>query len=70
MPVPGRAKEPGKTTYLVPTADGTAFGGKEGLTIANITDGTSNTIMIVEAAPEKAVIWTKPDDLKVDLKSR
>jgi prepilin-type processing-associated H-X9-DG protein len=26
----------------------------------------SNTIMAVEATREKAVIWTKPDDLKVD----
>lgn len=59
--------EPGKTTYLVPTAVGTAFGGKEGIKFQEITDGTSNTIMIVEASPERAVVWTRPDDLKVDL---
>ncbi len=33
---------------------------------ANITDGTSNSIMIAEAA--EAVIWTKPDDLVYDPK--
>jgi hypothetical protein len=48
-----------------------AFTGKHGLlkagnklTIATITDGTSNTLMCVEAA--KPVIWTKPDDLVFD----
>lgn len=32
----------------------------------NITDGTSNTIQVVEADPEAAVVWTQPDDLAVD----
>ena len=59
--------EPGKTVYLAPAAEGTAFGGKEALQFSKIVDGTSNTIMIVEATPEKAVVWTKPDDLNVDL---
>jgi Protein of unknown function (DUF1559) len=33
---------------------------------AQITDGTSNSLMIVEAA--EAVVWTKPDDLVYDPK--
>jgi hypothetical protein len=32
-----------------------------GLPLSNITDGTSNTLMVVEAA--EPVIWTKPDEL-------
>lgn len=32
-----------------------------------VTDGISNTIMLVESTAERAVIWTKPDDLAVDL---
>ena len=32
----------------------------------DITDGTSNTIMVVEANPDHAVVWSKPDDLLVD----
>ena len=30
-------------------------------------DGTSNTIMIVQAAAAKAVVWTKPDDFAFDI---
>ncbi len=33
----------------------------------DITDGTSNTLMVAEVAPEHAVFWTKPDDWEVDL---
>jgi hypothetical protein len=70
--VPGGLKvDDGKTCYLVPTGDSTAFpkgsaGSARGLTLASITDGTSNTIMAIEAAPDKAVPWTKPEDWELD----
>jgi Protein of unknown function (DUF1559) len=35
--------------------------------IREITDGTSNTIMLVEADDQHAVVWTKPGELEVDL---
>jgi len=35
--------------------------------LANITDGTSNTILLVEA--KNMVIWTKPDDVPFDPKA-
>ncbi len=57
-----------KTNYLVPRGDETIFPDGKQLRFADITDGMSNTIMVVEAADDQAVIWTKPDDLKVDLK--
>jgi hypothetical protein len=61
----GRA---GMTTYLAPAGKELVFTGQEdGTSIKDITDGTSNTIMLVDAADEKAIIWTKPDDLTVDL---
>jgi prepilin-type processing-associated H-X9-DG protein len=44
-------------------ADG-ANPGAGGIGLADITDGTSNTIMVVEA--EKGVPWTKPDELEFD----
>ena len=37
------------------------LGGPEQL--ANITDGTSNTLMVVEA--KAPVVWSKPDDLQL-----
>lgn len=56
----------GMTTYVVPTGEGTVFGGKESLRDQDIRDGTSKTIMVVNVTPERAVIWTKPDDLAVN----
>jgi len=38
-----------------------------GMGIREIKDGTSNTVLVVEVAPENAVIWTKPADWEVDL---
>lgn len=56
---------PGHTAYLVPVGPGLVFGGKEGTPISAMKDGTSNTILVLEATAEKAVPWTKPADLKI-----
>jgi prepilin-type processing-associated H-X9-DG protein len=57
--------EPGKTNYLAVVGEQCAMNGtKDGINIRNIADGTSNTIMIVEADPAEAVEWTKPDDFE------
>ncbi|MFQ5733265.1 MAG: DUF1559 domain-containing protein, partial [Planctomycetaceae bacterium] len=65
----GKAKNPGTTRFLAPIGPKNVFDGKPiGIRIRDITDGTSNTIMIVEAAPESAVVWTKPDDVVINAK--
>ena len=57
--------EPGMTTYLVPRGPSTIFPDAEGVTIKGIEDGTSTTILVVDAAADHAVVWTEPDDWEV-----
>ncbi len=61
-----RLRAEGKTTLLVPVGKQTIFGPKDGVPIRDITDGTSTTILIVDADEGQAVVWTRPDDLNVD----
>jgi uncharacterized protein (TIGR03067 family) len=63
-PVRGKTKEPYSTYYQVFTGPGTAFEGDKKIRFADIPDGSSNTILIVEAG--EAVPWTKPQDLPYD----
>jgi hypothetical protein len=61
--IPGDEIQPGYTRYQVFVGNGAAFDANmlQPLSIASFTDGTSNTILIVEA--EKPVPWTKPEDI-------
>ena len=52
------------SAYFVLVGPGTIFEGTEGIRIREITDGTSNTIMIVEA--KRNIPWTKPEDIPFD----
>ena len=61
-----KTKDKYATSYQVFTGGGTIFEGPEGISIAEIPDGTSNTTMIAEAA--EAVPWTKPVDLTYNAK--
>jgi hypothetical protein len=61
-----RAK-PGHTTYLAPAGKDLFLSGTA-LKLQEFKDGTSNTILIVDADDAVAVPWTKPDDLPIDPK--
>jgi RNA polymerase sigma factor (sigma-70 family) len=63
-PLAGKMKEKYTTFYQVFIGKGTIFEGTEGMGFSDITDGTSATVAIVEAA--EAVPWTKPADLPYD----
>ncbi len=65
-PLTGKTKEKYATFYQVFVGKGALFEGKEGMSISDITDGTSCTIAIIESA--QAVPWTKPADLPYDSK--
>ncbi len=56
----------GKTRVMLFTGKGAAFDGGKKIRVADITDGSSMTILCVEAGPDKAVPWTKPEDLPFD----
>lgn len=60
-PVEGEVK-PGHTVYLMFQGEGTLLDGKP-KSFASLTDGTSNTIAVIEVSPERAVPWTKPVDI-------
>lgn len=57
---------PNKTVYQAIVGKGAAFEDEGGLPLRAFTDGTSNTVVVAEVAPEKAVPWTKPEDWKFD----
>jgi len=63
---PGQKGAKGTTVYLAADGKGSVFEGPKPVGFAAIADGTSNTIMVVEADDDRAVVWTKPEDLKYD----
>lgn len=59
-------KDATKTYYKVFAGPGAPFDPSKKVKIADIVDGTSNTIGVVEAGPP--VEWSKPDDIAYDPK--
>lgn len=55
--------EKGKTRFVSFAGEGALFGQSKGPSFADVRDGTSNTLLFVEAGLDKGVIWTKPEDL-------
>ena len=70
---PRAAAPPGMTYYKVFTPAPksqfkTFFGTTTGMSVADVVDGTSNTIMVVEGGGP--VTWTQPDDIVYDPKGK
>jgi len=64
--LPNNLSKPGETHYRVLVGGDSMWDWVQGVTFAQITDGTSNTWMVVEA--DEGVPWTKPDELEFDPK--
>ncbi len=62
-------KDPVKTALHVFTGPGAPFADDKAPGLFSITDGSSNTILAVEAGPDTAEIWTKPEGLDFDPKN-
>jgi RNA polymerase sigma factor (sigma-70 family) len=59
---PGKGEE-GRTYLQVFTGPDSLFDGTKRMKFTDITDGLSNTLLVVEA--KEPVTWTRPDDLKL-----
>ena len=60
---------PGHTTFQAPVGKGTVFGGEKACRMYQISDGTSNTIALLQTKLELAVPWTAPQDCRFDPKN-
>lgn len=60
-PLPGTVKDPSLTFYQVFVGKDCVFEEHQHIGLLQITDGSSNTILVVEAG--EPVPWTKPEDL-------
>jgi len=59
--------QPGHTDLMAPLSESSLFG-RRGLPckIQDISDGMSNTLMVISAPAGKTTVWTKPEDLIVN----
>lgn len=63
---PSRKTQPGYTVYQVPLSDESLLRQTEPTKMAQITDGTSNTILALETSVDAAVPWTAPQDYQIN----
>lgn len=59
----------GHTRFLAPSGKDTFWETEGGLTTKQIADGIEMTICAVRVRADRSVIWTKPDDLSLDLEA-
>ncbi len=56
----------GKTVFLAISGEGTVFHKDQKTKFSDIADGSSNTVLFVEADESEAVNWTEPTDWQFD----
>ncbi|TWU20825.1 DUF1559 domain-containing protein [Bythopirellula polymerisocia] len=64
------APQEGRTNYLGVKGKGMAFSGeKEGRKLREFSDGTSNSLIVLQVNDQRATTWTRPDDWELDPKN-
>lgn len=58
------------TTYVALVGPYAAFESHEGRALKEITDGTSNTVLVIEVSTDAAVPWMSPEDGGTDFLAR
>ncbi|MFO1007882.1 MAG: DUF1559 domain-containing protein [Planctomycetaceae bacterium] len=64
---PSVKSEPGMTNYLAVTGENTGIRPERSLKFKEMTDGSSNTLAVVEVNPKHAVHWMSPHDADLAL---
>jgi hypothetical protein len=64
--IPAAGLKAGYTTFLAPVGENTIYGQAEASKFFHVTDGTSNTVLLVEVDAAHAVPWTAPQDFRFD----
>jgi hypothetical protein len=58
--------KPGHTQFVAPAGMGFVVDGEKTRRVPEFPDGTSNTIMVLTVAADKAEPWTKPGGFAID----
>jgi len=64
---PGLSLEPGLTIMQAAVGDDIGMRPDKKTAFRDFLDGLSNTILIFEVNPDAAVVWSKPEDIEIDL---
>lgn len=62
---PSAGLPPGMTTYVAVVDPSSVFPGSQSVSIRDISDGTSNTLFLVETDASNAVNWMAPQDISL-----
>jgi hypothetical protein len=63
---PDKPTQAGYTVYQAPLSDKSLLRRNEPASFADVRDGLSNTIMLLETSSDVAVPWTAPQDYDID----
>ncbi|KLU01527.1 hypothetical protein RISK_006683 [Rhodopirellula islandica] len=64
---PGAIVPPGHTIYQAVVGDAIGLKPRQRTGFREFLDGLSNSVLVLETNAEQAVVWTKPEDIAIDL---